>query len=158
MDKILGEIYCLFESLFGENFGDYLWGWNCNDGTFTNPNKFNQIGLICLAISLVAVIIYYYVFNPVRRQRLWWFVTMATTILINGFVGCYITINDYRDGKIGDCLLHTRDEEGNIIATLITEWDCVYFGITNLIVSAIFFFLFSMILKWGSNGNKHYPF
>lgn len=158
MDEILGEIYCLFESLFGENFGNYLWGWNCDDETFTNPNKFNQIGLICLAISLVTVVIYYYVFNPVRRQRLWWLVTMAATILINGFIGYYITINDYLDGKIGDCLLHNRDEEGNIIATLITEWDCVYFGITNLIVSAIFFFLFSMILKWGSNGNKHYPF
>lgn len=145
MNEILGEIYCLFESLFGENFGNYLWGWNCNEGLYNNPNKFNQIGLICIASSLIAAAFYYYVFNPVRRQRLWWFVVMAATAMFNGFIGYYITINDYYGGKTGDCLL-------------ISEWDCVYFGITNIIISAIFFFLFSMMLKWGSSGTKHYPF
>lgn len=123
MNGILREIYRLFESLFGENFGNYLWGWNCEDGAFTNPNKFNQIGLICLSVCLVAVFIYYYVFNPVRRQRMWWFIILGTTAIINGFIGYYITINDYWDRKIGDCLINTIDEEGNITATLITKWD-----------------------------------
>ena len=157
MNEILGEIYCLFESLFGENFGNYLWGWNCEDGSFTNPNKFNQIGLFTISICMIVVLIYYYVFNPVRKQRMWWCAMLGMTAVINGFIGYYITINDYLDGKIGDCLVNTRDEEGNVVATLINSWDCFYFGVTNFIVSVCFFFLFSMILKWGSSGNKHYP-
>lgn len=158
MNGILGEIYCLFESLFGENFGEYLWGWNCDAENYSNPNKFNQIGLICLSVSLISAVLFYYVFNPVRRQRMWWFVILGASACVNGFIGYYITVSDYWDAKIGDCLRYVKDDNGNVISTLITEWECVYLGITNMIISAIFFFIFSMMLKWGSSGNKHYPF
>lgn len=158
MNEILGEIYCLFESLFGENFGEYLWGWNCDAGNYSNPSKFNQIGLICVSVSLIAVVLFYYVFNPVRRQRMWWFVILGVSACVNGFIGYYITVSDYLNAKIGDCLCYEKDGNGNIVSTLITEWECVYFGITNMIISAIFFFIFSMMLKWGSSGNRNYPF
>ena len=53
--------------------------------------------------------------------------------------------------------MYTIDANGNI-AYLITELDCIGFGVANLFASAIFFFVLSFILKWWSGNAKHAPF
>jgi hypothetical protein len=160
MDEILGKIYCWFESIFGQNFGEYLWGYNCETQYYSGQNVFNSIGLITICISLVFLIAYYYLplwgFNHPRTNRWWnWLIILLLTGVINLFIGYSWTINDFLNGNIGDCLMYTRDSDGNIISQLIFQKDCWLFGLSNFFVSAIFFIAFTYMFKWWSPNCKH---
>ncbi|WP_203558315.1 hypothetical protein [Bacteroides sp. 224] len=147
MEDVLGSIYCWFESLFGQNLANYLWGYDCATQGYSNPNIFNSIGLIALAVSFVSTISYYYIINHPRFNRLWsWLLVLVINGIANLLIGYYITATDFANGTIGDCLMHTRDEAGNIISWHIFETDCWMFGVSNLIVSTGFFILFSLII------------
>ena len=41
--EFIGRIYCVFESLFGQQLGEYLWGYNCETDDYTNPVLFPRI-------------------------------------------------------------------------------------------------------------------
>ena len=71
MENLFGNIYCIFESLFGSNLSLYLWGYNPDAESFTNPNIFNLVGLIIVSITLLIVLGYYYVFSHPKYSR-WW--------------------------------------------------------------------------------------
>ena len=162
MDEILGNIYCWFESIFGQNFGEYLWGYNCATQDFSGQNLFNSIGLITIGVTLVLVIAYYYLpfwgFNHPRTNRWWnWFAVLLVAGAINFLIAYSWTINDYLNGNIGDCLMYTRNSQGNIISQLIFQKDCWLFGLSNFFVSTIFFILWSGILKWWSRNCKNSP-
>jgi hypothetical protein len=158
MDEVLGNIYCWFESLFGEHLAEYLWGYNCDAQTY-DRNLFNQTGLITGAVSLFCVVLYYYFINHPRFNRWWsWFIVLAVSSAAGLFIAYGRTVSDFRDGNIGDCLMYVRDEEGNITSHLIFESDCWMFGVTNAIVSAMFFVAFSFMFKWWSSNCKHSPF
>ncbi|MBN1330956.1 MAG: hypothetical protein JXA54_15905 [Candidatus Heimdallarchaeota archaeon] len=78
--------------------------------------------------------------------------------IINFIIGYGWTINDFLNGNIGDCLMNTRDEAGNIISQLIFRKDCWLFGLTNLLFSSMFYIVFSFSLKWKSHNNRYSPF
>jgi len=162
MEEILGTIYCWFDSLFSQNFAEYLWGYNCNTQDFSNSNLFNSIGTITIGISLLFVLVYYYLpcwgCNHPRFNRWWnWLIMLFIAGIINFLIGYGWTINDLLNGSIGDCLMYERDPDGNIISQLIDEKDCWLFGLSNLFVSSIFFVLGSLIFKWWSRNCKHSP-
>jgi hypothetical protein len=159
MEDFFGTIYSLFDALFGQNLAEYLWGYNCETQSYSNANLFNHVGLVTLGISLGTVVIYYYVINHPRFNRWWsWSIMLGLTTVIGFVVGFCKTLTDYQNGYIGDCLMYTRDEEGNIVSTLISESDCWGFGGSNLFVAAIFFFIFSLIAKLFSRNCKYSPF
>lgn len=158
MDNLLGNIYCLFESLFGQSLAEHLWGYNCSTQIYDNPNIFNRTGIFCIVTVLVINLIYYYIFNPVRLKHMWWSITLLFAGFINLFIGYGIAVTDLNDRKIGDCLMYQLDTEGNVVATLIDSSNCWMFGISNFIIACILFFLLSFLSKWGSKGNKYIPF
>ncbi|MCB9018133.1 MAG: hypothetical protein H6544_05985 [Prevotellaceae bacterium] len=159
MENFFGSIYCWFESLFGANIAEYLWGYNCGTQDYTNPNVFNKIGLLVLLISLVLSFVYYYVLNSAKWNRWWhWLIVMFVCGIVNFYVGVQSVLADFLDGNIGDCLMYTRDENSEIISQLINESDCWMFGVANMIVSMIFFFVLSFVIKWKSTNCKHTPF
>lgn len=41
--EFIGRIYCFFESLFGQQLGEYLMGYNCETGDYTNPALFSRM-------------------------------------------------------------------------------------------------------------------
>lgn len=162
MEEILGNIYCLFESLFGQNLAEYLWGYNCNTQVYDGKNLFNSIGLLTIGIALAFVIVYYYVpvigFNHPRTNRWWnWLMILLLAGIINLLIGYNWTMNDFLDGNIGDCLMYTKDSGGNIVSQLIFPSDCWFFGLSNFFVSTIFFVIWTAVLKWGSRNCKHSP-
>jgi len=162
MSKIFGEIYCWFESLFGQNLAEYLWGYNCETQGYDGKNLFYAIGLITFGLSLLFVLAYYYLplwgFNHPRTNRWWnWLIILIITGVINFIIGVSWTINDLLNGNIGDCLMYTRDADGNVVSQLIFKSDCWMFGVTNFIVSALFFIILSFILKWKSRNCKYSP-
>ncbi|MDR1897728.1 MAG: hypothetical protein LBR10_13150 [Prevotellaceae bacterium] len=159
MNEILGQIYCWFESLFSQNFAEYLWGYNCDTQQYDNPNMFNQVGLLSIVVSLICVLLYYYAINHPRFSRWWhWLIVLIASGAINLFIGYGWTISDFRNGVIGDCLMYVRNEQGDIVNQLIYETDCWMFGVTNFIVSSGFFIIFSFALRWGSSNCRYSPF
>lgn len=156
MEEILGNIYCWFESLFGQYLADHLWGF---DGSgYSRANVFNYIGLISLAISLLLVLTYYYIINHPRFNRWWsWLIVLLINGIINLFIGYAWTVSDYLNGNIADTLMYTRDENGEIASNLIMTSDCWGFGIANFFVSTLFFIVLSFCLKWWSRNCKHSP-
>ncbi len=159
MENILGNIYCFFQSLFGSELRDHLWGYVCGDGGFGNPNIFNQIGGIMILVSLLVAITYYYVINSPRFYK-WghWLIMLVINVFINFAIAAYWTITDLTNGVIQDCLMYMRDTEGNIVDVLITNTHCYGFAAANAIISLAVFFIWSMLIKWGSSAARYSPF
>lgn len=162
MGEILGKIYCVAEDLFGQNLAEYLWGYNCQTEVYDRHNLFNTFGIIAIVISLVLVVAYYYLplflFNHPRSNRWWnWSIILLVSSTINFFIASIWTQNDFLDGKIGDCLMYTRDEVGEIIAHLINRSDCWMFGLSNFIFSILPFIFWTLLFKWGSTNCKNSP-
>jgi len=158
MGELLGSMYGWFESLFGQHLGDYLWGYNCETQAYDNRNLFTQTGLAAIAISLVFVLVYYYLINHPRFNRGWhWCLVLLVSSLLNFFIAGGRVVSDFTNGRIGDCLMYARDANGKIVSQLIYKSDCWMFGVANAFVAALFFILFSFIFKWWSRNCKHVP-
>lgn len=154
----MGSIYCILEDLFGIHLANYLWGYECATNAFNNPNLFNIIGVIAIVITLIFTLIYYY---AIRHPRFtgWgsWLIVMAVVGLINFSIGYAWTNNDLLNGKIGSCLVHQLNQNGDVISTQISSINCLMFGFVNLLVSIILFVIFSFALKWWSKHAKYSP-
>ena len=147
-------IYCWFVAWFGNDLADYLAGGEClydDDGqfvelAFSGSNQFPMYGFIALGIALAVMLIYYYVINHPRFNRWWsWLLMLLLVGFVNLFIGSGILLGDYYSGVIGDCIP-------------IYLSDCWMFGLANFFVSAIFFIIFSVGLKWWSTNCKRTPF
>lgn len=163
MEEILGKIYCLVEDLFGQYLAEYLWGYNCQTGGYDGQNLFNTFGIIAIFISLLFVLAYYYLplflFDHPRSNRWWnWLIILLVSSTVNFFIASIWIKNDFLDGKIGDCLMYTRDEAGEIVAQLIDKSDCWMFGLSNFFFSILPFLIWTLIFKWWSTNCKHSPF
>lgn len=164
MSEFLGKIYCfLFEGLFGQNLAEYLWGYNCETEVYDGLNLFNTIGGNTIIISLLLVLAYYYLplyfFNHPRSNRWWnWLFILFISGIGNLIIASIWINNHFLDGRIGDCLLYTRDEAGEIVAQLIYKSDFWMFGLANFIFSVGVFVLGSIVFKWWSTNCKYSPF
>lgn len=156
METLLGNIYCWFETFFGQNLAEHLWGFDGNE--YTLANIYNSVGLIVLLVSLFFVLLYYYILNHPRFNKWWsWLIVLLVNGTINLFIGYAWAATDYLDGNIADNLMYARNEEGEIVSYLITSSDCWGFGIANFFIAILFFTLLSCCLKWGSRNCKHSP-
>ena len=149
-------IYRWFAALFGGDMADYLSGYVCpskeTEGGYIGSNQFVMYGFIALGIALAVMLIYYYVINHPRFNKWWsWLLMLVFVGLSNLFIGSIMTLNDLNAGNIGDCLIN--GENGGIFNS-----NCWMFGLANFFVSAIFFIVFSIGLKWWSTNCKRTPF
>lgn len=159
MENLLGQIYCWFQSFFGQDLSYYLWGYDPSTEAYLNPNLYNLIGLITLSISLIIVVMFYYIINHPRYCKWWsWLITLGVNSLIALFVGYGIVITKYINGYIHDSLMYQRDANENILSVLIGETNCWGFGIANAFVAMIFFIVLTFTLKWWSTSAKYVPF
>lgn len=157
--ELIGRIYCLFESLFGQQLGEYMWGYNCETTDFTDPYLFPRIALWTFLISISVVLLYYYGINHPRFKRWWhWMIMLVGNAFVCFIFGYWWIREDYDNSLIGDCLLYGRDETGDIIAYYITDSNFWGFAITNAIISVLLFFILSFMLKWWSSTCKSTPF
>lgn len=158
MENILGQIYCWFQSFFGENLSYYLWGYDPSTEAFTNPNLYNTIGLVTIIVSLILVILFYYIINHPQSKWWSWLITLGGNSIIALFIGYGIVKSKYVNGYIPDNLINQRDEYGNNILVLIGDSNCWGFGIANMFVALICFIVFTLLLKWRSSSSKYIPF
>lgn len=152
MGQFFGSIYCWFEDFFGLELANYMWGVT---SPYQGANMFIGIGLWMLGISLCLVVLYYLILDHPRLCRWWgWFIFLVVDGLINFFVGWQRLLSDYYGGKMV-YLDSTTDQE---VPLNITEANCLAFGVSNLMISIMFFFVFSMMIKWFSTNCSRAPF
>ena len=159
MENILGNIYDWFQSFYGQSLSYYLWGFDPATGGFTNSNIYNLVGLITLVISLLFVVTFYYIFNHPSLCKWWsWLIALGINGSIALLIGYSIVWSKYLNGYIPQGLVYTTDADGNIASILIDNACVSGFGIANMFVSMIMFFILSFTLKWWSSSAKHVPF
>lgn len=96
MENLLGQIYCWFQSFYGQDLSYYLWGYDPGTEAYTNPNIYNLVGLITLVGSLVLVVVFYYIINHPRLCKWWsWLITLGINAVIALFVGYGIVMSKY---------------------------------------------------------------
>lgn len=145
MENILGNFYCLFQSLFGNSMADYLWGLNIQTSDYSEINQFFQFGLVSLISAIVIAIVYYFVINAASLSKTWiWLIIAIILGLINFGWSAYETLWQFGNGDIDE-------------AFGITESNCYGFAFVNFIVTVIFFVLISLIVKRFSSNGKHTP-
>lgn len=158
MNEILGNIYCWFETLYAQNLADYLWGYDCATGQFTNANLYNTIGFYTIGISLLISLTYYIFVDHPKLSKWWvWLGVLLINSTINLLLGHWITASKLLNGDIPQCLMYQVDSNGKIVSQLIYTSDCWGFGLSNFFVSAMFFVAFSFIVKWKSVACKYSP-
>ena len=159
MENLLGQIYCWFQTFYGQDLSYYLWGYDPGTDAYTNPNIYNLVGLITLVVSLVLVVVFYYIINHPRLCKWWsWLITMGINGAIALFIAFGIVRYKFLNGFIPEGLVKQLDADGNIISILIDMLAIWGFGVANIFVSTIAFVIFSFMLKWGSTNSKHVPF
>jgi hypothetical protein len=159
-ELLLGNMYCWFKSFYPENLSLYLWGYNPASGVYDLELRYNSIGLYTLVISFAIMFVYYYVIAHPRFCKWWsWLIMALLNSVIALFVGYYCVLSDYNAGKIPDELMYVRNENGEVVQTLISiPSDCWSFGISNMIIAFIFFLVFSFLFHWWSRVAKYSPF
>lgn len=153
MDQLFGSMYCTpFEHFFGIELANYLWG---QSSPLSQTNQFIGIGLSMLGISLAVAVIYYYVINHPRLNNLWgWLIFIAINAAINFFLGWDWVMKDFYEDK-----MVTIDPATNLRVPLnIGETDIIFFGVSNMLLSIVAFFLFSCCIKWWSRNCSRTPF
>lgn len=156
---LLGNIYGWLDFFYCRNLLEHLWGWDMSTQAYTKELCYNTIGLYTLLTTAVVVIIYYYFIDHPRFCKWWsWTIMAVFNSVMCLLLGYYCTYTDYNLGVISDDLMYVRDNQGQVVSQLIYEADCWGFGISNMIVAFIFFFILSLIFKRWSIAAKHSPF
>ncbi len=152
MGTFFGSLYCWFEDFIGLELADYLWGLSSPESQI---NSFIGIGWTMLGISLAFVLVYYYVLDHPKLSNWWgWGIFLVANAITNFVVGWQWVLKDYYQGK-----MITIDPATNLKIDLnIGESEILCFGASNMFLSILAFFIFSLIFKWWSNNSSHAPF
>jgi hypothetical protein len=145
--EIFEGIYNWFVPLFGENMAEHLKGWDGIEGDYTKANLYVLYGGVALVSAFLFCILYYYVFNHPRWNRwLHWVGVLTVFGMVNFVFGWVYTLSD----------LSTHNISEDIVSGIsLIAFPLV--GVVNFILSAVFFTIFSFIIKWGSRNCKHSP-
>lgn len=159
LEELTGNLYCWFQSFYGENLSEHFWGWEDATQSYTGQLVYNSVGLYTLLVSAIFMVLYYYVINHPRFCKPWhWGIVAIGNSLVALFLAYYRAISDYNNGKIAESLMYEFDADGEIIDELITTSNCWGFGVANMFVAFIFFFLLSLFFHWWSSNAKYSPF
>lgn len=152
MGEFFGSIYCCFEDFFGLDLAEYMWGIS---SPLSDKNLFIGIGIWTIVISLFVVVLYYYIIDHPRLNKWWcWSLFLGSNACFNFIVGWQYVLADFYEGK----MVMLNPATGLQSALNIGESDIVCFGVANLIISVIVFFVVSMMFKWWSRHCSHSPF
>ena len=146
MGNFFGNLYCpLFEDFFGLELANYMWGISSPE---QETNMFIGIGLGMLGISLFFTVLYYYVVNHPRLCNWWgWGIFLITNMIVNFIVGWQWVLTDLYAGK-----MFFKNPDNQQVPLDIYESNCICFGVSNMLLSMVAFFIISCIIKrWSTN-------
>ena len=148
MGEIFGSIYCWFEDFFGLELADYLWGIS---SPLQTTNMFVSFGLVMLCLSALFMVVFYYVLNHPKCNTWWgWLIFLVLNAGVNFIYGWRCLCSDFYNDKMVDA-------NGDALVG-IAESNFLCFGVSNAILSIVWFFFFSLVGKWWSTNCSHTPF
>ena len=152
MGEFFGSMYCWFEDFFGLDLANYLWG---DTSTMSDTNSFIGVGLSMFIISLLLVVAYYYAIDHPRLSHWWgWGIFLLANAIINFVVGWQYVLRDYYAGR-----MVTIDPSTDLQTPLdIGESEILCFGVSNMLLAIVVFFVFSLGIKWWSRNCSQAPF
>lgn len=152
MGEFFGSIYCWLEDFFGMELANYLWGQVSPE---QQTNMYIGIGLAMLGVSLVSVVIYYYLIDHPKLCNWWgWLIFLVVNAVINFVVGWQWVLKHYYDGK----MVKTDVTTGKLVDLPISPSEIVTFGVVNAIDAILAFVIFSYLIKWWSTNCSRAPF
>ena len=111
-------------------------------------NQFPTIWLVTFFSALLVFVVYYYILNHPRFNKVWhWLITMAVLA-----IGIFIWSRGLVMSDIAGVSLHPVDPALNVSAD-----NALMFGVYNAVLSAIFFLFFSIVGRFGSKNCKNSP-
>lgn len=132
MNEFFAALFELGKFLYFDEFSDDLF----------NHNIYITVGLVSLFFPLIMMGVYYYVWDPVRKNRWYhWFLFM---LLVSFLVGLFT-------------FLYTKSVF-NFEGLEYYFHNFLTFALVIFIYNMLFFFLFSSIFKWWSTNNRRNPF
>ena len=150
MESIIDFLIASFEGLglysTIKGLGDHLAGFDMQ-GTWNGPNVYLNVCLTMFVTCALFVFNYYYgLFNRVKFSVIWyWISNLAICVLIVGGIAYGYAARDLPAG------MHSNQIH-------FSDTDCIGFGSTAAIYSALLFVIFSLIFKWGSRNQSKIPF
>jgi hypothetical protein len=153
LGNFFGSIYsALFEDFYGLDLSDYLWGIASSE---SQTNLYIGIGLWMLGISAFMVVVYYYIVNHPKLNNWWgWSIFLGVNAVINFVVGWQWVLSDYYNNK-----MVTIDPATNHEMPLnIGPSEIVCFGVSNMLLSILAYFILSFVAKWWSKNCPNAPF
>lgn len=152
MGEFFGSIYCWLEDFFGIELANYLWGQASPE---QQTNMYIGIGLAMLGVSLVFVVLYYYLVNHPKLNNWWgWLIFLVVNAVINFVVGWQWVLKHYYDGK----MVKTDVATGELVHLSISQSEIATFGVVNMIDAILAFIIFSYLIKWWSTNCSKAPF
>jgi hypothetical protein len=145
------EFFSLFYQLnvYGQDLFYHLKGWDNGMQDFVAANnQFPTIWLVTFFSALLVFVVYYYILNHPRFNKVWhWLITMAVLA-----IGIFIWSRGLVMSDIAGVSLHPVDPALNVSAD-----NALMFGVYNAVLSAIFFLFFSIVGRFGSKNCKNSP-
>ena len=138
----------IFRFDYSKDLHIHLKGWavDCNSG-YTRQSAYQTICLLILVITAVGALNYYRgYFNKPRFSKLWFWLLNLIVLAGIVFTSAYvISAAGIKEGS------HCPDLH-------FYSTDCILFGLTAVIYTALLFFGFSLMIKWWSLNNNRVPF
>lgn len=145
------EFFSLFYQLnvYGQDLFYHLKGWDNGMQDFVAANnQFPTIWLVTFFSALLVFVVYYYILNHPRFNKVWhWLITMAVLA-----IGIFVWSRGLVMSDIAGVSLHPVDPALNVSAD-----NALMFGVYNAVLSAIFFLFFSIVGRFGSKNCKNSP-
>lgn len=126
----------------------YEWGGVLRLGDVSDAlydyELYSDVGIWLLILTFLLVVIYYYVINSPRFHRWYhWLSVLVGGMILQFALGFFIprlTLEDIVDGPD------------------LAFTDYTSFGVLNALFAGFLFFVFSLVLKWGSRNVSRTPF
>lgn len=135
MREFFDGIYYYTNGFYSPELDNYLYD--------TKPGHLH-VGLVMLITTCLASLMYYYLFKPIRRQILKWFITWFIFAIVNFCFALWYTMTPLINNEVD-----TKDSWSNL--------DCVFFSMTNVFWSLLVYIVCALLIKWWSTC-KYVPF
>jgi len=142
MNNLLAPMY--------ELFFDYASYQDLLDMIYNNYD-YGKIGLVLLLVPLALLAVFYKVWEPMRKQRLMWFLSLLLILIIT-YLSTTVIINN--NGEILEYIGNYTGDDGQ----MDPDYFIFQMSMISVLYSLVLSIIYSLGLKTISVNNSHNPF
>ena len=142
------DFFYRWKSFYGVQLYEHMKGYD--DALMNyNPdfNQFPSLFLWTIGIVVAVFVLYYYIINSPRLVKWWhWLISMAIVAGLTYWVGFRTVIVDVNNGTVTPSL-----------QSYVGYNSALMFGIYNMMLAMVFYFVFTLLFRRWSRNCKHSP-